>query len=200
MSNYIVNTYCSADIHKRGGASLLNQHYKGSLIKALSVIYPEYQWDVSKFKKVPRNFWRDRQNQIDFFNSLAKELNIRNMEEWSTVRSLDVRLKGGSTILGEYYSSSLTKALVSLFPGYKGGRQVFQKDVSQHSVRVTSKRQYYLFKVIQTIFPQEEIYLNYSALRYRTGSRKMELDIFIPSLSLAFEYQGKLHKLTFITK
>jgi hypothetical protein len=59
----------------------------------------------------------------------------------------------------------------------------------------TSKRQLLLYKALQNIFPHAIMHFNYKGnpnLRFRNGNR-IELDIFVPEHSLAFEYQGEQH-------
>jgi hypothetical protein len=49
-------------------------------------VYPEIQWDSSKFKtSVPRNSWKSVDNQRLFFNNLAKELGLKKMDHWYDV-------------------------------------------------------------------------------------------------------------------
>jgi hypothetical protein len=54
-----------------------------------------------------------------------------------------------------------------------------------------SKSQYYLFKMLQRIFPNRDMRLNYKhpELYYNNTNIPMELDIYIFDLSLGFEYQ-----------
>jgi len=46
----------SSFIQQRGGASILVK-YNGSLIKALCTIYPENNFQLWKFEKVPQKYW-----------------------------------------------------------------------------------------------------------------------------------------------
>lgn len=51
-------------------------------------------------------------------------------------------------------------------------------------------------KHIQSLFPDiSEIHFNYlhPSLLFQYSNLPMELDIYIPSLNLAFEYQGSYH-------
>ncbi len=55
--------------------------------------------------------------------------------------------------------------------------------------------QIFASKLIQQLFPDEDVRLNYSHpdLLFEKSKALMELDIFLPSLSLAFEIQGAQH-------
>jgi hypothetical protein len=57
-----------------------------------------------------------------------------------------------------------------------------------------AKEQLLLFRGVQKLFANEEILCDYKHPQLSfTTNNKMELDIYIPSLSLAFEYQGQQH-------
>jgi hypothetical protein len=61
------------------------------------------------------------------------------------------------------------------------------------------KNQNYLFNSLQTLFPNTDIQLNYKHpdLTHTKTNTAMEFDIYLPTLSLAFEYQGiKVTKVT----
>ncbi len=60
--------------------------------------------------------------------------------------------------------------------------------IEKAPLRTTSKRQMYLYRMVKSIFPNDSVHLNYSP-----PSKRMELDIFVTSHSLAFEYQGPQH-------
>jgi hypothetical protein len=67
---------------------------------------------------------------------------------------------------------------------------------SQMNGSIVSKQQLYLFKVVQEVFADVEVKLNYKHpdLRRNLNSQvNIELDIFIPCLNLAFEYHGEQH-------
>jgi len=55
------------------------------------------------------------------------------------------------------------------------------------------KSQLLLFKIVRSVFPNSECLVNYPHPDLQLTKQAMELDIFIPSLSLAFEYQGAQH-------
>jgi len=55
-----------------------------------------------------------------------------------------------------------------------------------------SKAQHFVFRSIQQLFPETIILSNCNHRGFRF-SREMELDIFLPSLSLAIEYHGQQH-------
>lgn len=69
----------------KGMESLIKNKYRGSLIKALVAIYPEYSWKIYKFEKVPNNFWEDKENVMEAIDCIKKELGIKTKEDWQRV-------------------------------------------------------------------------------------------------------------------
>ncbi len=65
----------------------------------------------------------------------------------------------------------------------------------QHLSLTSSKSQYFLFRTLQDLFPRDEVLLDYlhTDLVNPSTYKAMEVDVFIPSLSLGFEYQGRQH-------
>jgi glutaredoxin len=57
-----------------------------------------------------------------------------------------------------------------------------------------SKNQDFLYNIIKRLYPKENIEYNikYEFLKFSNG-RKMELDIYLPEIKIAFEYQGEYH-------
>mgnify|MGYP001222431193 FL=1 len=64
------------------------------------------------------------------------------------------------------------------------------------------KNQKLLLNFVTNIFPDYDVYSNFKhpELIFSKSKMKMELDIWIPGKSLAFEYQGEQHYTTFWNK
>jgi len=78
--------------------------------------------------------------------------------------------------------------LSKCFPNHSWG-------VPPNNGKFLSKGHNYILKVLQKLFPGQEIQLNYksSEMLFSATNFSMELDLFLPSLNLAFEYHGKHH-------
>jgi hypothetical protein len=69
------------DFKDIGGFGLLHK-YKGSPSLLLSTVFPDYDWLPWKFSAVPHNFWNDEKNQRKFMDWAAKQLNIKEIQDW----------------------------------------------------------------------------------------------------------------------
>lgn len=92
-----------------------------------------------------------------------------------------IKQHGGSSLLGKY-GGSLSRAIEQIYGS--GSRS------DLWNTRSVSKAQWRVFSAVKSIFPNEEIMSNY---KLPNVQRNVELDIFLPNLSLAFEYQGEQH-------
>lgn len=82
----------------------------------------------------------------------------------------------------------LEAILLKFYPDFKWG--------SSGNLSHPSKSQRILFTYIKKIFPNLlDIHLDYQhrAMHFDESGHWMELDVYIPSVQLAFEYQGELH-------
>lgn len=101
-----------------GGASILNI-YDGSLHAALCQIYPEHEWNSSKFHRNPRKikvaygYWRNKSNQEREISQLEKKLRITKFQDWYQISAEEVRRHGGSSLLSQF-GGSLKKTLAAV--------------------------------------------------------------------------------------
>ena len=172
------------EINERGGSLLLEQCYNGSLIAALQAVYPEYEWNLWLFGKAPYGFWKSTKNCRTYLNWLADKLNISHPEEWYSVTYDQLRSCKGQALAKKY--KGFIPALASCFPEKQWKRPGIQLHGGQYG-----KGQNYLLKAVKGLFEHLDVQFNYRHpdLKFVKHS-SMELDIFVPSLSLALEYQG----------
>src|SRR5690242_10023870 len=63
-----------------------------------------------------RFMWKDKTTHVEFFNWVAKKLNITKNEDWYKIQTQDVKKLGGDTLLNHYYGNSLSRALIEVYP------------------------------------------------------------------------------------
>ncbi len=187
--------------------SLLIKYYQSSLYKALESIYPHYHWKPWYFSRVPQGFWKDKLNQEEYLQWLANELNIRKRSDWENIKLTDVHNNGGGGLLVREYHGSLKGALSSILPeeddnnksdintGRKKRRKRTTKKNDKDSLFTLRKSQKRLSSLLQNIFPSQKLLndFKHADMTYSQSKEPMQLDIYLPDLSLAFEYQGKHH-------
>ena len=98
------------------GGSFINKYYNSSLQKgidvrscvlltiwkALQAVCPDY---VPTAK--PQGYWKDKQNQKEFFDQLAIKWNIQKPEDWNNVTYKMVLNEQGGNFIKAYYNGSL---------------------------------------------------------------------------------------------
>jgi hypothetical protein len=181
------------------------------LLQALKALYPEHAWDTTKFRAhgVPRGYWKDVQNQRQFMDRLGAKLGIQKSTDWYKVSYEDILKNGGAGVLSNNKSSLLnctqdfyTTTYISLvlstcYPEFSWVRYHYSKPHQAPGV-ATSKAQMMLRDMLSRLLKDHRVELNYSAEGWfyeKQKSKSISLDIYCPSLSLAFEYQGEPHYL-----
>jgi len=168
---------------KKGGSGLLD-YYGNSLRRALSDIYPEHNWLEWGFSKTT-NFYGEIENVKRYVFWLEKQFNISKLDDWYNVSTHRIRHFGGSHVLSIF--GGKRAVLSAVYPNYE-----WRLISSKWNCQMTQK---HLLNLVSQIFPDEEIQSNFRAkdFRFERSNLPMELDIYLPNLLLAIEYQGIQH-------
>jgi hypothetical protein len=84
------------DITQNEGSQVISQ-YGGSIYKALSSIYPQYEWLPWKFNNL-----ETKDQQKEYLEWLAKQLGVKQMEDWYAVAENRISELGGSSLLQKF--------------------------------------------------------------------------------------------------
>lgn len=152
------------------------------------------QLTFHRFKRKERGYWKDHpERQKQFVEQLMENWQIENPEDLKNFTLEDIRRSGGYGLL-HYFGNSWMKALKAIFPEENANWK--HKRGWNNIPKAGSRGQLNLLKAVQEIFPNTEVVCNFSIPRDMKQNKKLgslEFDIFIPSLSLAIEYQGMQH-------
>jgi len=151
----LVQTY-TIIIREHGGAGLID-HYDDSVHKMLCKVFPEYNWDRLQFSQAPQKYWHNMNNQKAHLETLAKRLNIKKLDDWNHVTSIQFYQAGGAGLLARY-KGSVIRALQANYPETTWHRYRF---TPQRGKATTSKQQLYLFKHLRNLFTGVTLHLNY---------------------------------------
>ncbi len=110
------------DIIRYGGGVL--HYFGGSLSRALSTVYPEYDWKEWKFAVASssishssKDIWRDSRNVTLFLREVEQELNITSWEDWYRVTPQELLDRGGYGLI-TLYGGSVMNLVKSIYPNH----------------------------------------------------------------------------------
>lgn len=188
------------EIVNRGAWGLLSNYYSGSLSKAVTTLFPQHPWEPWRFSQKPKGSWKDKDNVLSFLENAKLELQIKDHEDWLAIPYSQLTNMGFKTLLQQY--GGLIPLLKKFYTDYDWDNALNKLTVSSDENgslpkerMVPSKTQNVLFKFIYSLFPSHIIHSDFPhpKLRYADSNLPIQFDIFIPSLSIAFEYQGAQH-------
>eukprot|EP01114_Cavostelium_apophysatum_P003604 TRINITY_DN1359_c0_g5_i1.p1 TRINITY_DN1359_c0_g5~~TRINITY_DN1359_c0_g5_i1.p1 ORF type:complete len:860 (+),score=172.66 TRINITY_DN1359_c0_g5_i1:146-2725(+) len=161
---------------------------RSSFVSTIMSAYPERPWKEWRFDKVPPGFWDQEVNVRRYLDWLSQEFHIRDAEEWNTITERDVIAKGGGALISKY--GNFKKVLSAFYP------EVNKQKTGSPTLRW--KAQSLLLERLREILPSEhhgDVLFDYlhPDIKYLKGTKRVQLDVYIPSCKLAFEYQGHQH-------
>ena len=144
---------------------------------------------------MPRNFWADEVNVQDFLRWVAAKCGVAKWEDWYNVSTLEFQRLGGATLLSKY--GGMCAVLKKMLPSHPWKETAFSVPATKWG-----KSQWHLLQTVKQMLvgnsygvKEGDIKCDYKHpdLVYQDSKFKMELDIFVPVLNLAFEYNGQQH-------
>lgn len=168
--------------------------YSNSISKLLINVYPEYKWEVWKFRKLPNETIQQEislsdkilKNYIDY---LSQKLKIEKLEDWYRVSVIQLERCGGTGLLVKH--GGLPSILNKIYPEFSWNNNLF-------GARGSKSTQRYLKVLISELLGPTTVILEdyiHPKLKFPSTLTHMQLDIFLPHLTppVAFEYQGAQH-------
>eukprot|EP00026_Physarum_polycephalum_P003775 Phypoly_transcript_03789.p1 GENE.Phypoly_transcript_03789~~Phypoly_transcript_03789.p1 ORF type:complete len:743 (+),score=94.75 Phypoly_transcript_03789:50-2278(+) len=105
------------DLMREKGGAFLN-YYGGSMIKAVTDVFPNVRFDEVAFKRTKNKYWHVKENRRKFLQKFAakKGFNVTQASRWYKITQQEIiEEKGGISFLNQY-GLSLRKALLDLYP------------------------------------------------------------------------------------
>jgi len=174
-------------ISENGGSKILAQ-YNGSLPDLLATVYSDYSWSIWKFPRRTSRVRSNRQAVDELLTSVEKALDLKEPRDWYRVTQDQLNLFGLARVFRNK-KGDLLNALRERYPNERWQEETFLG----RGYRKASQR--WLASTLRQLLPDEEILENssHSSLRDQGTGEALQLDVFLPQLKLAFEYQGTQH-------
>ena len=173
------------ELAMHGGGGSLYRRFNGSILQMMRHFYPEHDWFEFRFSMAPKGYWDLHENLVEYMDWLGSKLGFKEMDDWYEVTVEDFNRNHGAAPL-KMTGTSPSKIVIIAYPDYDWKEERFFDG---------KKNQKRLFRIVKEIYPEEEIKFDFKhhGMRFKSSNYPMELDIWLPNLNLAFEYQGEQH-------
>jgi hypothetical protein len=159
---------------KAGGRSLL-QLYGNDMKKLLCSIFEDHQWEFGKMKFRPH---------VDYYHS-SLEFNFKKLQRIQSLYGITTK-NDWYRIPLKFDEISVRNLLKLIYPDEKWDQTLFTLKSKKTVQRI-------LYTYIRNIYNQHFTLENYRHPLICYELLPLEFDVFVPSISLAFEYQGAQH-------
>lgn len=143
--------------------------------------FPEHEWLPFCFPVVPIRFWKDPEICRKWVKYLEDILDIKDLSDWKHVSRMTMEKYHGDRPLKKYGGKLAILAMV--YPEHQ-----FQST----KLNATQK---HLFDIVEKYFHGQKVLMEArpKELKFQGSKWPLQLDIYLPDLRLAFEYQGEQH-------
>eukprot|EP01124_Arcella_intermedia_P023309 TRINITY_DN3682_c0_g2_i1.p1 TRINITY_DN3682_c0_g2~~TRINITY_DN3682_c0_g2_i1.p1 ORF type:complete len:341 (+),score=69.65 TRINITY_DN3682_c0_g2_i1:29-1051(+) len=172
------------DIEKQSGDRLISLYGK-SPFKMLSQSYTQFHWNLWQFDRSPVDIWDNEECTTSYLSYLGGALSISQFNDWYRVSYQQIQNFEGNSLLKK---NSLFHHFLHLYPSFHWDQNRFLSISKKSSQRWLHLMTCELFPTVSVI---EDFH--HPTIKFPRSQISIELDIWIPSFNLAFEFQGQHH-------